>query len=297
MKNYSNMLKNSMVSLSRGKFSLTKSDHNEEMVEKTIPFFLPFDGFSDDHTIFRIGETANKIVEWNTNFQTMMLLAGSENSGKTNMQRNVISHCLYYHKNWDIYFISLKSSKFDAYEKLKNVKSIARTIEEATIVVSTVRDKMLSRYKKMEKQRVNNFNEMPENPKKIILIIDDADTIISTNKMMSTEMVHQILEIQGKINQIGRLARAAGVSVLLSTTRPDLIVPGELRANIALKISLKTIHPIGSYFLFDNDEASKIDSSIINRGYYKIYGEGGEFQSYSSPESWISEKLAKNKDR
>lgn len=113
---------------------------------------------------------------------------------------------------------------------------------------------MESRYKLMERQRVNHYTQLKKPVAARVIVIDElADLMLNRTTRKSVEL---------SIVRIAQLGRAAGVHLILATQRPSReVITGLIKANMPAKIAFKT--------------ASAIDSRVIGAsGAENLSGKG-----------------------
>jgi S-DNA-T family DNA segregation ATPase FtsK/SpoIIIE len=278
----------------------------EGLIPKDKSRILPDRAFYSDspsHKIwnhFPIGIDGNdEEVIWDPTVSPNLLLAGSTGSGKSVVQRNIIFHCIQNSDKWTVVGIDLKRVELSEYKKYgSTVESIAVTLEDAVASIADIHQRMFARYAEMEKQGANNYRDLTDPPRALMLVIDEAYILLApTGNQTSEERAKDALreEMGKKLEDIARLGRAAGIHLSISSQRPDATVfGGEFRQNLSTRIAVGRMSPPASAITLDNDQATKIYGPVKGRGYFQTYGEGAYFQSYFAPMNWLDEWLLEN---
>lgn len=278
----------------------------EGMIPKDKSRILPdraFFGDSPSHKTwnhFPLGLDGNdEEVIWDPTISPHLLLAGSCGSGKSVVQRNIIFHCIQNPDKWSVIGIDLKRVELSEYKNYDSaVESIAVTLEEASDSIADVHGRMFARYAEMEEQGVNNYQDLADAPRALMLVIDESYVVLAQTGIKTSEEVEKDAlrkEMVKKLAEIARLGRAAGVHLSLSSQRPDPnIFDGEFRQNLSTRIAMGRMSPPASAITLDNDQATKIYGAVKGRGYFQTYGEGAYFQAYFAPMDWIDEWLSEN---
>lgn len=245
---------------------------------------------------FPLGVGANdKEIIWDPTRSPHMLIAGSTGSGKSVIQRNIIFHCIQNSDKWGFLGIDVKRVELSPYVKYdKAVLGIATNLEDAYEAVKFAHEEMMSRYAEMEELGVNNFRDLENAPKAVLLMIDEGYMLLAlTGSQLPEEKVKDELrkKMKATLLDISRLGRAAGIHLVFATQRPSAdVLSGEFRQNLSTRIAAGRMDSIPSAMTLDNDKATKI-SVIKGRGYFQEYGEGEEFQGYFAPQDWIDDKI------
>lgn len=275
----------------------------EGLIPKEKSKIMPeraFFGNSPSHRIwnnFPLGIGANdKEIIWDLTKSPHMLIAGSTGGGKSVIQRNIIFHCIQNSDKWAFLGIDVKMVELSPYAKYENaVLGIATNLEDAFEVVKFACEEMFSRYKEMDETGVNNFRDLENAPKAIMLMIDEGYMLLALTGIKTPEEKDKDelrKEIKAKLLEISRLGRAAGIHLVLATQRPSAdVLCGEFRQNLSARLAAGRMDSIQSAMTLDNDKATKINGAVRGRAYFQEHGEGEEFQGYFAPQDWIDDKV------
>jgi DNA segregation ATPase FtsK/SpoIIIE-like protein len=178
-------------------------------------------------------------------------------------------------------------------------------LETGVELVRQIRDTMMERYTIMEDAGVNNFinlkDENGQMPKAILLMIDEAYMFLApegakTDEGKQRDQWHG--EAVTMLGEILRLGRASGIFMVMATQRPDAsVIPGEMRANMDVRIAAGRMDSTPSSMILDSGAATLLPGHIKGRGALRSLGEISQFQGYFAEEEWIKEWLENNKAR
>lgn len=96
------------------------------------------------------------------------------------IQRNIIFGCILRPESWVFLGVDLKKVELSSYRAYSNVVlGIATTIEDALTVLRFAQQTMMKRYAEMESLGVNNFLDLPEKGKALMVMVDEAGELLS----------------------------------------------------------------------------------------------------------------------
>jgi len=173
-----------------------------------------------------------------SNDRPHLLIAGSSGSGKSTILRSIITY-LITEKHVDLFLIDLKrGAEFGVFRKVGSVKRFARNKNEAHKLLEAVSAEVDRRYDLFAENDCIDIKEYNKNFEPLryqVLIIDEF-----------AELSHEQECIQLIASIIAR-SRACGISLILSTQRPDKdVITGLIKANINNTLGLKTHNEINS---------------------------------------------------
>lgn len=280
------------------KQGLIPKEKSKTLPEHALLEESPGDGAWNE---FPIGIGANdKEIIWDPTRSPHMLIAGSTGGGKSVIQRNLIFHCIQHSDKWGFLGIDLKRVELSPYVKYEPpVLGIATNLEDAYEAVKFAHEEMFSRYAEMDETAVNNFRDLENAPKALMLMIEEGYILLAlTGNQLPEEKAKDELrnEMKSKILEISRLGRAAGIHLVFSTQRPSAdILSGEFRKNLSTRVAAGRMDSVQSAMTLDNDKATKINGAVRGRGYFQEYGQGEEFQGYFASQDWIEDKIPNRK--
>ena len=189
-----------------------------------------------------------------------LLIAGTTGSGKSVCINTIILSLLYKHGPDKCKFILVdpKMLELSTYEGIPHLLCpVITEAKRAASVLGWVVKEMESRYRLMTRIGVRNidgYNAKHKLPMPYIVVIVDE---------MSDLMLVASKEIEGYIQKLSQMARAAGIHIIMATQRPSVdVITGTIKANFPTRISFQV--------------SSKIDSRTIlgEQGAEQLLGKG-----------------------
>ena len=201
------------------------------------------------------------------NVQTMditktphLLVAGSTGSGKSVCMNSIISSILMRYKPDEVKLVLVDPKKVE----MSNYNGISHLLwpvindpKQASGALQRIVAMMDERYDKFAETGVKKVEEYNEKAKKngwevypyIVVIIDElADLMMVASK-----------EVEGSIQRITQLARAAGIHLIVATQRPSTnVITGVIKANIPSRIAFAVASQIDSRTILDMGGAEKL---------------------------------------
>ncbi len=189
-----------------------------------------------------------------------LLIAGTTGSGKSVCINTIISSLLYKHNpdNCKFILIDPKMLELSSYEGIPHLLSpVITDAKKATAALSWTVREMENRYKLMSSEGVRNIDGYNQKHKLkmpyIVVVVDE----------MSDLMLISSREIEGYVQKLSAMARAAGIHIIMATQRPSVdVITGTIKANFPTRISFQV--------------SSKIDSKTIlgEQGAEQLLGKG-----------------------
>lgn len=181
-----------------------------------------------------------------------MLVAGETGSGKSTVLRSLICN-LILKSNVKLHLVDLKmGAEFNVFAKSNKVASFSRTIKEAECILNDMIDEVERRYNLFFKSDVKDIKEY---------------NIKFKNKQMGYEIliIDEFAELQYNkssmqaLDTLGRMARACGLHLLLSSQRPDhKVLTGNIKVNVGTVLGLKTLNSTNSGIIIDTTGLEKL---------------------------------------
>jgi len=185
-----------------------------------------------------------------------LLIAGTTGSGKSVCINTIILSLLYKHAPDKCKFILIdpKMLELSAYEGIPHLLCpVITEAKKATSVLGWVVKEMENRYRLMTKVGVKNIDgynlkhklSMPY----IVVIVDE----------MSDLMLVAGKEIEGYIQKLSQMARAAGIHIIMATQRPSVdVITGTIKANFPTRISFQVTSKIDSRTILGEQGAEQL---------------------------------------
>jgi hypothetical protein len=179
-----------------------------------------------------------------------VLIAGMAGMGKSVELNNIITQLLQY--NTELYMIDPKQVELNIYESVPKVQQVVYDYINARKVAREVVKKLKERQELLAEAgvvKIQTYNEMnPDNPIPYTFLIVDEFADFEQEK-----------EFWNDVAEIARRGRALGCYLILCTQRPSHeVLNQQIKANLGVKIALKTSNARNSQIIIDTDRAAKL---------------------------------------
>ena len=185
-----------------------------------------------------------------------LLIAGTTGSGKSVCINTIILSLLYRHSPEKCKFILIdpKMLELSTYEGIPHILCpVITEAKRAASVLGWVVKEMESRYKLMTRVGVRNiegYNLKHKLPMPYIVVVVDE---------MSDLMLVAGKEIEGYIQKLSQMARAAGIHIIMATQRPSVdVITGTIKANFPTRISFQVTSKIDSRTILGEQGAEQL---------------------------------------
>ena len=185
-----------------------------------------------------------------------LLIAGTTGSGKSVCINTLILSILYKHSPNICKFILIdpKMLELSTYEGIPHLLCpVITEAKRAASVLGWVVKEMESRYRLMTRVGVKNidgYNSKNKLPMPYIVVIVDE---------MSDLMLVAGKEIEGYIQKLSQMARAAGIHIIMATQRPSVdVITGTIKANFPTRISFQVTSKIDSRTILGEQGAEQL---------------------------------------
>ena len=189
-----------------------------------------------------------------------LLVAGTTGSGKSVCINSIILSLLYKHgpDTCKLILIDPKMLELSSYEGIPHLLTpVITDASKATSALSWTVREMENRYKLMSSEGVRNIDGYNQKHKLkmpyIVVAVDEMSDLMSVSGK----------EIEGYVQKLSAMARAAGIHIIMATQRPSVdVITGTIKANFPTRISFQV--------------SSKIDSKTIlgEQGAEQLLGKG-----------------------
>lgn len=188
------------------------------------------------------------------------LIAGATNSGKS-VCINTLINCLLYKATPDeirLIMVDPKMVELNVYNGIPHLLiPVVTDPHKASAALNWACTEMMRRYKLCADVGVRNLDEYNDYLRKegetplykIVIIIDElADLMLVAKK-----------EVEGHIQRLTQLARAAGIHLIVATQRPSSdVITGVIKSNIPSRIAFSVAQAINSRIILDESGAEKL---------------------------------------
>ena len=185
-----------------------------------------------------------------------LLIACTTGSGKSVCINTIILSLLYKHSPEKCKFILIdpKMLELSTYEGIPHlICPVITEAKKAASVLGWVVKEMENRYKLMTREGVRNidgYNSKHKRPMPYIVVIVDE---------MSDLMLVAGKEIEGYIQKLSQMARAAGIHIIMATQRPSVdVITGTIKANFPTRISFQVTSKIDSRTILGEQGAEQL---------------------------------------
>ncbi len=185
-----------------------------------------------------------------------LLIAGTTGSGKSVCINTIILSLLYKHSPDICKFILIdpKMLELSTYEGIPHLLCpVITEAKRAASVLGWVVKEMESRYRLMTRvgvKNINGYNSKNKLPMPYIVVIVDE---------MSDLMLVAGKEIEGYIQKLSQMARAAGIHIIMATQRPSVdVITGTIKANFPTRISFQVTSKIDSRTILGEQGAEQL---------------------------------------
>lgn len=182
-----------------------------------------------------------------------LLIAGATNSGKSGVMREVVTCLVMCHRpdELGLLLIDPKRVEFSFWAGLPHLlRPIITTAQDAQRALQSLVQEMHRRYEALQAAGVTKIQEYNEkHPGKkmpyIVTVIDEMAQLMETDREIKEAT-------ESAIKQLGQLARAAGIHLVLATQTPRAtIITGEIKANVPSQVGLRCNSNLESRIILD----------------------------------------------
>jgi S-DNA-T family DNA segregation ATPase FtsK/SpoIIIE len=200
-------------------------------------------------------ENNNIVLDLGNPSSPHMLIGGSSGSGKSELIKSIICSIPQKFndpKDLQYVFIDPKSVELSQFKNDKLVLSYSNDYQSAVDVLTKLVMLMETRYKEMDKRKVNNmedYRKLKRTPYVVVVIDELADLMLNDKKKEFTIPLIRLLQ----------KARAAGIHIIACTQRPSSdVISGLLKNNMPVRIALKVVSRHDSRTILDIDGAEHL---------------------------------------
>lgn len=259
-----------------------------------VPKMAKYEGSKGEWNEIPMGIGPEGPVIWDIAAAPHLLVCGTTGGGKSVTQRTIIFHCIQHSDMWRFLGIDLKRVELSGYKKYDDVVlGIATDLADGVEVMRFGKEEMMNRYSQMESYGVDHFLRLPDPPKALMIMVDEAYMFMAPTGVRTDEG-KEMDELHGEattlIGEIARLGRAAGVHLVLATQRPDAkVIYGEIKQNLAARYAAGRMGSTASQMVLDTDGATRIPGEVKGRAILSINGDEMPLQGYFAEQSWMDE--------
>ena len=210
-------------------------------------------------------EEGNPIIADMNSF-THMLIGGDSGTGKSVFLMMVLSNLIAQHDNVDLYMLQIRKSDLVLFKDCKQVKYLARDLEQAHAILKRLNDICIERDKKIERHigkgilNIKNYNNYFKNtPIKYAYILLDEFSFFIPNNTDTTQTKKIKKEILSYIQQIVVSSRSSGIFVVTSLQKPvSSSIPTDIKSQLTTRVAFKLGDNATSLVVLNNGNATAL---------------------------------------
>lgn len=239
--------------------NVEKTNVSMKELMKSIP-----EKYEDKKLLFALGkDLMGNCVYGELNKMPHLLIAGATGSGKSVCVNSIITSIMMRAKPDEVKMLLIdpKKVEFTPYKEIPHLLGPVITDgEEANRALKVIVTMMDNRYELFSMAGVRNIagyntyvESHPEDglqklPSLVVIIDELADLMLVAAK-----------EVEGSIQRITQLARAAGIHLIVATQRPSVdVITGVIKANIPSRIAFAVSSAVDSRTILDQMGAEKL---------------------------------------
>jgi hypothetical protein len=182
-----------------------------------------------------------------------LLIGGCSGGGKSVLLRLILTHLSFGPKP-DLYLADLKSGiELGLFQDLAHTKRFATSLPELRLMLEAVTKEMRRRYEVMKGHGLREWDD-----NHLVVVLDELVHLYESPKE-PTESKKMKAAIKSMLAELSAQARAAGISLVLCTQRPDAkTVDGIIKTNMATAISFKTVNETQSEIILDSPQSARL---------------------------------------
>ncbi|MBC9704864.1 MAG: hypothetical protein H9W81_07790 [Enterococcus sp.] len=270
---------------------LSRSSHPAPPAAVSAPVEIPVPAIpsppvSDtDAYRFLLGAGTEEVV-WDSEAAPHLLIAGPQGSGKTQMQRMIIDHCLQYSERWRVYGIDLTKTALSPYVEYGSpVEHIAHSVPEGIRDLRLLHDEMMRRLLKMDAKGLADYRELDRSLPALMVVIDETYHIlpaIMTPAQRASETNFDVrVEALNILKELTRHGARAGLHVVMATRSPGYGITEDLWKNFTFRVVTGASNREASKLVLGNEVATNLGAGES----YAQHGETGLVFSIVPPQN------------
>jgi len=259
-------------------YGKSKKIINIDFRDKDFPKLISYDDFYSTFNPtpyeFGVGMCLNgKKIFSTLEDMVHLLVAGETSGGKSTFLRQMLYQLLSQKSPLRVYFVDLKGGiEADAFCEDQRVTVYSETNHLLTLL-QTLIDEYERRIGLFKEKSVTNIRSFEEKTKKKLprhlLIIDECAEIFLPAST-SREEKSRLHSIKAKISRLTRLARSAGIHIVLCTQRPSKeAIDMQAKDNMVSRLCFRVNNSYVSQMVLDNGRATRIEKNAKGRAIWK----------------------------
>jgi DNA segregation ATPase FtsK/SpoIIIE-like protein len=210
---------------------------------RRIPDSIDYNEWSGGGILLGYGRRGPETIDLLREPNPHIMIGGASGMGKSNVL-NLIIRQLQNRKRFRLHLIDTKRVEFSRYEG--KVHTVAKDLLDAGKAVRQIVTKMKEKEKLLEERGLTDVSQL-DHPEYDVLVVDEFSDFADSEAFWKD------------IDQIARKGRALGSFLCLATQRPSAdVLPPSVKANLGIKIALRTTTESNSRVLIDCSDAFRL---------------------------------------
>lgn len=196
-----------------------------------------------------------------------ILIGGDTGTGKSIFLMLTLANLINQHDNVELYMLQIRKSDLVVFSKCKQVKYMARNLEEAHAVIKHLNNICIEREKEIEKYldkdilNIVDYNRCFKNkPMKYIYLILDEFSFFVPNNADTNRDKRLKKEILSYIKNLVVSSRASGIFVITSLQKPtSTSIPVDIKSQLTTRVCFRIGDSATSAVVLNNSNAAKLE--------------------------------------
>lgn len=196
-----------------------------------------------------------------------ILIGGDTGTGKSIFLMLTLANLINQYDNVELYMLQIRKSDLVVFSKCKQVKYMARNLEEAHAVIKHLNNICVEREKEIEKHldkdilNIVDYNRYFKNkPMKYIYLILDEFSFFVPNNTDTTRDKRLKKEILSYIKNLVVSSRASGIFVITSLQKPtSTSIPVDIKSQLTTRVCFRIGDSATSMVVLNNGNGTKLE--------------------------------------
>lgn len=202
----------------------------------------------------------------NMNDYPHLLISGNTGTGKSVFLSMLLGNMICNHDNIDLYMLQVRKFDLTVFKNCKQVKYIARDLNQAHSILKRLNDICIERDKKIERYvddgilNIKDYNNrFRNNPLKYIYIVLDEFSFFNKSNNDSVKEKKIKKEIEGYIRQITSSSRSSGIFFIGSLQKPtSTSLSPDIKSLLATRVCFRLEDNATSMVILNNNNATTL---------------------------------------
>lgn len=196
-----------------------------------------------------------------------ILIGGDTGTGKSIFLMLTLANLINQHDNVELYMLQIRKSDLVVFSKCKQVKYMARNLEEAHAVIKHLnnicveREKEIERYLDKDILNIVDYNRYFKNkPMKYIYLVLDEFSFFVPNNTDPTRDKRLKKEILSYIKNLAVSSRASGIFIITSLQKPtSTSIPTDIKSQLTTRVCFRIGDSATSMIVLNNGNGTKLE--------------------------------------